>query len=653
MNKKKRTPALLLALCLFAALAVPAFALTEDDTPVKTVRALGIMVGDEKGNMNLGANVTRAQFAKMMAAASTYKDTVGTGGTGYSLYKDVKNDHWASEYIRLAAQQGWMRGYLDGSFQPENTITLEEACATVLRLLGYDSASLAGSYPQAQLSKASALDLRKGISRSQGEQMSRSDCAQLFYNLLTAEDSSGKVYASSLGYTVTNGELDYTAIMLDKLSGPYVAGANEALPFTPASVYRDGKESSSAALKQYDVYYYNQALNSLWIYTKRVSGRVELISMGTSSSNAITTAAASISDTTEAAGGSSGAGASGMAKTPTSVRISGKSYTVGTADAAYHLSTLSGITTDSYVTLLLGMNDVVVDVLVGSAVNGFYYGVVQSYTRTVNEDSAAVQTDVKVFCMDGVSRTFTVKRDAPLTAGTVAEVNVTDSGVTVKNLGTQRVTGRISSDGTRLDSEKLADNIRIIDAGSHGAAKVIDPIRLANVSLQQKDVRYYTRNTAGEIDNLILNDATGDTWTYAYLIDTVDNSGDISVSVTYTWIIDGERTTLPSSGSKYAVNGGAVALVYGANGSTLSNMRQLTSVRLTSINADASAAMAENRAFRLADGVQVYLRQGGELLSADASAVNGEDYRLTGWYDDFTGSAGGLIRILIAEPKAA
>ena len=622
MNKKKRIPALLLALCLFSALTVPAFALTEDDTPVKTVRALGIMVGDEKGNMNLGANVTRAQFAKMMAAASTYKDTVGTGGTGYSLYKDVKNDHWASEYIRLAAQQGWMRGYLDGSFQPENTITLEEACATVLRLLGYDSASLAGSYPQAQLSKAGARELRKGISRSQGERMSRSDCAQLFYNLMTAEDSSGKVYASTLGYTVANGELDYTAIMLDKLSGPYVAGANETLPFTPASVYRDGKESSSPVLRQYDVYYYSQGMGSLWIYTKRVSGKVESVTSGSSG-------------------------------TPSAVTLSGKNYSVGTSDAAYHLSNLSGTATDSYVTLLLGMDDIIVDVLIGSAVNGFYYGVVQSYARTVNEDSAAVQTEVKVFCMDGVSRSFTVKRDAPLTAGTVAEVNVTDSGVTVKNLGTQRVTGRISSDGTRLDSEKLADNIRIIDAGSRGAAKVIEPIRLANVNLQQKDVRFYTRNTAGEIDNLILNDATGDTWTYAYLIDTTDNSGDISVNVSYTWLIDGERTTLPNSGSKYAVNGGGVALVYGANGSALSNMRQLTKIRLTSINADASAAMAENRAFRLADGVHVYLRQGGELLSADASAVNGEDYQLTGWYDDFTGSAGGLIRILIAEPKAA
>ena len=70
------------------------------------------------------------------------------------------------------------------------------------------------------------------------------------------------------------------------------------------------------------------------------------------------------------------------------------------------------------------MDDIIVDVLIGSAVNGFYYGVVQSYARTVNEDSAAVQTEVKVFCMDGVSRSFTVKRDAPLTAGTVVEANV-------------------------------------------------------------------------------------------------------------------------------------------------------------------------------------------------------------------------------------
>ena len=71
----------------------------------------------------------------MMTAASSYKDTVGSG-YGVSLFKDVKSSHWASEYIRLVVEQNWMTGYTDGTFRPGRTITLEEACTALLRLLG-------------------------------------------------------------------------------------------------------------------------------------------------------------------------------------------------------------------------------------------------------------------------------------------------------------------------------------------------------------------------------------------------------------------------------------------------------------------------------------------------------------------------------------
>ena len=48
-----------------------------------------------------------------------------------------------------------MNGYTDGSFRPDNTVTLEEACAAVLKLLSYKTTDLTGSFPQAQLNKRS------------------------------------------------------------------------------------------------------------------------------------------------------------------------------------------------------------------------------------------------------------------------------------------------------------------------------------------------------------------------------------------------------------------------------------------------------------------------------------------------------------------
>ncbi len=48
-------------------------AVSESSGEVQTIRALGIMTGDSAGNLNLGGNVTRAQFAKMLVNASSYK----------------------------------------------------------------------------------------------------------------------------------------------------------------------------------------------------------------------------------------------------------------------------------------------------------------------------------------------------------------------------------------------------------------------------------------------------------------------------------------------------------------------------------------------------------------------------------------------------
>ena len=67
----------------------------------------------------------------MMTAASVYKDSVGDG-YGSSLFQDVKSDHWASGYIKLAVEQEWVTGYVDGTFRPDNAVTVGEALVMVL-----------------------------------------------------------------------------------------------------------------------------------------------------------------------------------------------------------------------------------------------------------------------------------------------------------------------------------------------------------------------------------------------------------------------------------------------------------------------------------------------------------------------------------------
>ena len=71
------------------------------------------------------------------------------------------------------------------------------------------------------------------------------------------QTSSGSVYGATLGYTITNGEVDYSALVAAGTKGPYVASSGSLeLPFRTdnVAVYRNGSASDLSAAKQYDVY---------------------------------------------------------------------------------------------------------------------------------------------------------------------------------------------------------------------------------------------------------------------------------------------------------------------------------------------------------------------------------------------------------------
>lgn len=615
---KNRLIALCAALCLVLPLETGALAAQSTDTALETVKVLGIMVGDENGNMNLSSPVTRAEFVKMMTAASAYKDTVGSG-YGSSLFKDVKSSHWAGEYIKLGVEQGWFNGYVDGTFRPDNSITLEEGCTALLRLLGYDSGSLAGSFPTAQLSKSSAIGLLDDLAAAQGQALTRQDCVTLFYNLLTTQTSSGSVYGATLGYTITNGEVDYSALVAADTKGPYVASSGSLeLPFRAdnVAVYRNGSASDLSAVKQYDVYYYNANLRTVWLYSSRVTGTLTAVSPNRAA--------------------------------PSSVTVAGASYDIGTSSAAYKLSSQGGFADGDTVTLLLGMNGEVVDVITSQASDSVYYGVVVSSEKTASSsstslsDTASVQIVTQVTCSDGTVRTF-YHSGSQLTAGRLVSAAVNRSGTAVKYLSAKSLSGTVSSDGARFAGYTFAAGVEILDTDSSGGYARVYPSRLAGVKLPSENVRYYTLDSSGCIDRLILDEATGDTLDYVYLTSANSTSEGMSVSGAYQYLRSGTAGTISGS-TAYSVSTGGAVLLY--DDGSLKTIRQLQKVTLTQLSDQ--YAMAENQKYLLDENVQVLLQGSGGCYATTLSAINAEDYSLKGWYDELGCPGGGRIRILVA-----
>ena len=485
---KKRFLALLLAVCIAASMLVLPVSAAGNNPAVQVAVTLGGLTADQTDEASLDSALSRGQLARLLAAFSTYRESAASQGTTGKLFSDVTADNRWAPYIRIAVQQGWLSGYTDGSFRPDNGVTLEEACTAVLKLLGYDVTTLSGSFPAAQLNKASSLGLRANLSRKQGEAMTLADGAVLLYNALTAATSEGSVYGTSLGFTVTDGQLDTSSVLLRSLEGPFVAASGESLPFVPATVYRNDSQTDSAQLDPYDVYYYNQSAKTVWIYSRRAAGRITAVSPSASA--------------------------------PTSVTVAGVSYTLASSAAASQLSSLNGGGVGQVVTLLLGMNNEAVAVLTGEQADEVFYGVVQSASRSlIEENGADVQQTVTVACTDGVTRAVNVDKSLNYPAGWLVEITVDENGENVTALCEKSVSGTFNAEGTALGEYPLADDVQILDTTAEGVAGTIRPSRLSGVTLSASDVKYYTTNAAGEIDRLILDDVTGDLWTYGVLDD--------------------------------------------------------------------------------------------------------------------------------------
>ena len=87
-----------------------------------------IIQGYPDGTFKPGNPITRAELA---AIASRFDDLQPTTA---SIFSDIKG-HWAEKYINSAQEKGWVNGYPDGTFKPQQYITRAEFVTLVNNVL--------------------------------------------------------------------------------------------------------------------------------------------------------------------------------------------------------------------------------------------------------------------------------------------------------------------------------------------------------------------------------------------------------------------------------------------------------------------------------------------------------------------------------------
>ena len=610
--KTKRFFSALLAACLTLALLLPATAAGAApslEDAVQAVTALGIATGE-----NLSQKVTRAEFTAMAVKATPGGD--GVGQAAASPYPDVPRSHWASGYVEAAVSRGLVTAYSDGTFRPDGEMKLAEGAEMVLALLGYSRSDFSGAYPTGQLSMYRSLKLDRGVSASgAAAPLTRQDAVYLFYNLLSARTKEGAPYIQQLGHSLdASGRPDLVSLINGEMEGPVVAqrGWQSQLPFTPGKVYRNGSLVAASAVQDYDVVYWNSSMSTVWAYAKKATGAIQAIAPDRAS--------------------------------PTSVTVAGRTYEIESSAAAYALSDLGEYHLGNTVTLLLGRSGGVAAVADASASAGERVGVVLETSNTTYPDgdggTYTAQT-VTLLATDG--QTYQYQAKGGHREGGVVRAVVGQGGeVALRGLTSATLTGKVSADGAKLGKYAFAQNVEILDVGDKRGA-VLYPKRLAGLNLDSGKVRWYALNTQGEIETLILNNVTGDVYSYGIITYFEEQGEELSRYCSYQYDVGGVSYSF-SGGTKFLATGGPVQIV--GDPASPERLYPLTAAKDGQLTGNQYAAGSQR--FTLSDSVVVYELRGGRYYLSSLARAEEAGKNLTAWYDK-AGSEGGRIRIIVVK----
>lgn len=167
--------------CFLMACSTAFAAETDEQHIAEFLKDFGFIESAETENIE--KNATRAEFAVLAAKL------IPNGYQGFSKkeqhFADVSSDREDYQSIMLLAASGAVSGTSTLNFEPDREITANEACAILVRIMGYEFRVRNGAY----LTEATALGILSGTNLGDG--VSFKDIYRLMYNCLFADVSTG------------------------------------------------------------------------------------------------------------------------------------------------------------------------------------------------------------------------------------------------------------------------------------------------------------------------------------------------------------------------------------------------------------------------------------------------------------------------------
>ncbi len=650
---------------------------------VDVLEQLNILNGYSDGELKLENKVSRAEFTKMILLSTHYGSKIDE--IYNSAFTDLTKEHWAYQYVEAAYENNIICGYEDGTFKPNQCINLQEGLSIVLRILGFTAENSELSWAEQQLNAATELGLTKGMECSLGENMLRSDAVQLIYNMLLCKNANGKYHIETLGYVffenaqiiatdkynnvltnegvfkdssniasefvgkegcmLLNSNRDLELFIVNDKGArsiPAVSKLEESYqgPYTVVSknwnsllngktnfnqVLRNGKVSSVEDIAMYDILYLSSDANTLLAYDNKLTGVYQ--------------------------------SAKPNKDKPEQITVSGHSYNIESVVAFSKLYSGGQYKFGDAVTLLLGKDGGVVDVIDAAETNNVGYVVdagaknftingatTKNYYITVQfPDGKKVDYITKVLYEDYKNQIVNITFDKQY-----AEIERT------KNV--YEAAGVFALKNKTFGKETIADNIQILDVYSTDPASLslyvnVLPERLDGVDISSMAVLYCEKNDNGKITKLILENVTGDMLKYGICIKADKDYEKAKGSFSYD--ISGTVYSISTTNKLYGVDKGVPALFVTSNDKSIQSMKSLirTEGELNSITSTHIEAGKE--VYPISNKLCIYVRNKyGTYLTMTLKDLiaNKEKYNIYAYYDKMP-KFGGAVRVLLVTEK--
>lgn len=414
-----------------------------------------------------------------------------------------------------------------------------------------------------------------------------------------------------------SGNIDYISYEQGNITGPVtLAGKSSLAQFGGAvKIMRNGKEVTENDITANDIAYYISDIGIVLVYSNKITGVYEK--------------------------------AAPNKDTPVSVTVSGKEYNIESAAAFNKLSSGGSANYGDTVTLLLGKENDVADVITSETSSTAIYGyMIETGTKeyTKSDLSKYSGTYAKIITSDGTEYEYITDKNYKEIKNSIVKATLKNGVATISALSKNGYSGGQYNVSQRtFGSNKLADDVKILDVLTldntrTGAYATVFEKRIDGVNINSGKIIYMEKDSNGKITDLILNNVTGDAYSYGVVVSAQNNR--------YTYIVDGDEKSMSSS-TTYPVYSGQAAM-FSLAGNGVEEMKSLTKIEAVLTDVDDMSVSTANNTYALSDKVAVYRKTDSVYTLIPLADIKDSDYTLNAYYDK-SENDGGRIRIIIAK----